>query len=270
MHPLFIEIGPLKIYWFGVMMALGFLSGLGTWVWLGRREGRDFAFCSDLLLWIMVGGIVGARLAYVLANLETFLNDPMAVFFVHQGGLVYYGGFVGGTLGLAAFARRRGVSLTSLMDLVVTAIPLAHALGRVGCFLNGCCHGRLSDVAWAVRYPAESIPWWQQVEEFLVSRGTGRALPVHPTQLYEAAFNLALYGILVVLYRRRRFRGQVACWYLLTYPVERFCVEFLRGDARVRLGGLTSAQWVSMGLFILGYVLLKCFRRGTADAGTRE
>ena len=270
MHSILFEIGPLTIHTYGVMMALGFLLGLGSWTLLARREGRDFAFCSDLLFWIMVTGILGARAAYVMTEWSYFAAHPLEIVRVDRGGLVYYGGMLSAGLALVVFARRRRIALPALMDFVITAVPLGHALGRVGCFLNGCCYGARFDGPWAVRFPAQSLPWEDELHAGLIGPGAPMSLPLHPVQLYESALNLAVFALLAWHYRRQRVHdGQTLALYLLTYPLGRLALEFLRGHEQVWVGVLTDAQVVSLGLLGVGLLLaLRAARRKRACASS--
>jgi len=263
MHPVCFNIDHLTIHWYGVMMAMGFLAGLAIWTFLGKKEGRNLNYCCDLLFWIMVSSIAGARLAYVFSDLKSFLAEPLTILRVDQGGLIYYGGFIGACLAIVVFARIRGENIRTLLDFVVPAVPLAHAFGRIGCLLNGCCYGTEYDGLFAVRYPAQSYSWKIQVDAGEISRFTLHSLPVHPVQLYEVAFNLVLYLFLVWAYRHRKWNGSIAAFYLLTYPFARFWLEFLRGDERMRYMGLSVAQLVSILLFISGAGLWFWSRRKT-------
>ena len=236
--PVCFTIGSRPIYWYGVMMALGFLMAIVHWRKLGRLTGTDTAFTSDLLVWLMIGGIVGARVAYVLANLKYFEAVPAEIIRVDQGGLIYYGGFLGAGVVLLAFTRLYRRPFLMTVDLVVTALPLGHAFGRVGCFLNGCCGG----------IPAP------------VGNLAAFGLDHYPVQLYESAFNLALYAFLFwfFLAPARRRPGRILSLYLIIYPIGRFLLEFLRGDDRIRVGSLGSldvAQLVSLALVATGLTL---------------
>ena len=248
-------------------MALAFLAGLANWVWLGRREKRSLNVCADLLFWIMVGGIAGARVAYVLSDLRAFLEHPVSILRVDQGGLIYYGGFLGAVAAVAIYARRHREPLLKLGDFVITSLPLGHALGRIGCYANGCCFGRPHDGPFSVTYPAQSAPWWSQVYAGTITRFAPSTIPVHPVQLYEAAFDLLLYAVLVLVYRRGRADGRVTAAYLLLYSAWRFWAETLRGDERVLWLGLSVAQVLSMALFVAGcgFLLLIRVRRHAAD-----
>jgi phosphatidylglycerol:prolipoprotein diacylglycerol transferase len=250
MDPVCFTIAGRPVYWYGVFLALGFGAGLLHLTWLGRREGRDPGFASDLAFWLIIGGIVGARAAYVLGNWSEFADSPGMIVRVDKGGLVFYGGFFGAGLALWLFARVRREPVLRLLDYTLTALPLGHALGRIGCFVNGCCQGRPAESWLACTYPAKSAVWWAQVEDKLILPDASAALPVWPVQLFEAAANLAIYGLLFLAYRRRPAPGSIVVLYFLLYPLVRFSLEFLRGDLsdRVVVQGLTSAQWVSLGL----------------------
>jgi phosphatidylglycerol:prolipoprotein diacylglycerol transferase len=260
MHPLCFRLGPLAIHSYGVMMALGFLAGLASWTWLSRGRERGFAFCSDLLFWIMVSGVLGARIAYVVSEWPSFAAHPIDIIRIDQGGLIYYGGFIGAAIAVFVFARVRRQNARELLDFTITSVPLAHALGRVGCLLNGCCHGKEGGGMLAVTFPPDSLAWLDQLEAGRIARDAPRSLPVHPVQLYEAAFDLALYALLIVFYRRTPRPGSTTALYLLIYPLGRFSLEFLRGDSRMRCGGLSVAQWFSVALFVVGIGFLATLR----------
>jgi len=222
-------------------MALAFMAGLLHWHWLGHRTGRDTALASDLAFWLMVGGILGARIAYVVSNFDYFLAAPQEIIRVDQGGLIFYGGLIGGVLAFFILAKWRHLKASDLADFTVTALPLGHALGRVGCFLNGCCGGC------EARTPS-----------FLTA-----GLSHYPVQLYEAVFNLGVYGLLTwyFLYRRGSKLGSVVALYLMIYPVGRFLLEFIRGDERMRVGELDVAQIISLALILAGITLWVFTRR---------
>jgi len=271
MHPICFRIGDRPIYWFGVMLALGFLAALTSWAYLGRREGRNFNYCSDMLFWIMVAGIIGARLAYVVSEWRTYIENPITILYVHRGGLIYYGGFIGAGMALYVFSRMRREKFLSVVDLVTSSVPLGHVFGRIGCFINGCCYGCDYNGLLSVRYPKSSMPWENAVYAGKVTADSAFSLPVHPVQLYEAAFNLVVYLFLFRMYRIRKFNGMVTSLYLMTYPVGRFLFEFLRGDERMRWWmGFSVAQWVSVGLFAAGLVMFFAVRRFADPVATNR
>jgi phosphatidylglycerol:prolipoprotein diacylglycerol transferase len=270
MHPVMFRIGSFAVHWYGVAMALGFAAGLANWLALGRGRGRDYNFCMDLLFWIMASGLAGARLAFVLSDPRPFLAKPLSVFYIHQGGLIYYGGFAAAVAAVLAFAGSRRQKRLALLDFTVTSVPLAHAFGRVGCFVNGCCFGATYSGALSVSYPRDTAPWWFHLCRGMIGREDRHSLPVHPVQLYEAAFNLALYAALLAFYSRRPRDGRVSALYLLLYPAGRYLLEFLRGDERMRWAGLTAAQGVCVALFACGAALwLLAGRPGGETDGRR-
>lgn len=266
MHPIFIRIGQFPIHWYGVFMALAFLSGFASWVVLGRSRGRSFEHLSDMLFWIMVAGLLGGRLAYVLSDFGYFMTHPAEIIRVDRGGLIYYGGFIGGTLGLWWFARRHGERLLDLLDFGVTSVPLAHAFGRIGCLMNGCCYGRVWDGVLAVRFPTKSHAWCEHVNAGLRMAHEDGSMPVHPVQVYESAFNILVYIALLFLYKRRRKEGSTMAAYLMIYPVGRFLLEFFRGDLRLRWLNFSVAQWLSIALFVSGWILLAWVRKRGREA----
>lgn len=250
--PVCFYIGTRPIYWFGVLMALAFLAGMTHWTLLARKLGRDSTTAGDLALWLMVGGILGARIAYVLSNMDYFLQAPREIIRIDQGGLVFYGGFAGAVTALALLAARRKEPFLALADFSVSALPLGHAFGRVGCFLNGCCHGATIDSPCFCTF----------------------GLPQYPVQLYEAAYNLLVYVLLlaVALRRdtpRRMPHGTLLALYLIAYPAGRFMLEFLRGDDRIRFGNLDIAQYASIGLMIFGLLLWTLLLRRHATNTSR-
>jgi phosphatidylglycerol:prolipoprotein diacylglycerol transferase len=223
------------IYWYGVMIAAGFLAALAHWNLLARREGKPAGYAGDLGFWLLLSGILGARVAYVLAHWDDFAVAPLAVIRLDQGGLVYYGGFLAAAGAAAIFAHIRRERFWPFTDFAITALPLGHAFGRLGCFLNGCCYGRPS-----------SIPWAVPLGDFCV----------HPVQLYEAFGELAIFITLMLAYRRRAGTGVVFALYLVLYPLLRFICEFFRGDPRWRVGILNLAQIASLALMTIGIGLL--------------
>jgi phosphatidylglycerol:prolipoprotein diacylglycerol transferase len=249
MNPICFHIGSHPIYWYGVMMALAFMAGLLHWHWLGHKTRRDTALASDLAFWLMVGGILGARIAYVISNFDYFRAAPQEIIRVDQGGLIFYGGLIGGVLAFLVLSKWRRLKVWDLADFTVTALPLGHALGRVGCFLNGCCGG------------------CEATSPSFLTGGLAR----YPVQLYEAFFNLGVYGLLTwyLLYKRGTKYGSVVALYLMSYPIVRFLLEFIRGDDRMRAGGLDVAQIISLSLILVGIVLWIFTRKNGDQTVTR-
>ena len=259
MFPILFQVGPFTLHSFGVMMALGFLAAFFIMNHFSRRGYTALTEqqLSHLIVWLMLGGVAGARLAYVLEHWQSeFAASPASIIRVDQGGLMFYGGVVGAILAIALFSRLVRRPVLEVLDLCAVVLPLGHALGRLGCFLNGCCYGMLCESLISVRYPAGSLAWRDQLAAD-PSMATARyALPVLPTQLIELAANLVLFGILAAVFKRKSRAGAATALYLMLYGVIRFSTEFLRGDSRLVIGSLSIGQWISTGTFGLGALLL--------------
>jgi len=251
-HPIALHLGWLTITWYGVMVASAFLAGLWTASRRAPQDGIAAEKVLDLGPWLIVGGILGARTLYVISYWrEQFAANPMEMFIVWHGGLVFYGGFIGASLACFLYARLKQLPLWKLADVLAPSLALGSAIGRIGCLLNGCCYGRECHLAWAITFPPES-------------RGAPPGVPLHPTQIYDSLLNFTLFGVLVWLFRRKKFDGQVFAIFLIGYSLLRSFVEFFRGDyPQHYLGGwATPAQLVSMGIVVAGIALLLVLPRG--------
>jgi len=266
MESVLLDLGIVQIRWYGVMMVLGFFSGLASWTILGRKEGKDFNFCSDLLFWVVISGIIGGRIAFVIANYHEFLEDPFLIIRVDKGGLIYYGGFIGALAAVYVFALKRGESVLSMFDFAVTSVPLGHFFGRIGCYIHGCCFGILYDGPFAVTYPAGSNAWFVHISRGTIDKTAEFAPPLLPVQLIEAGINLLIYILLVFTYRRRKSNGLIAGLYMMSYSTVRFFIEFLRGDPRMGMGGFSFAQMISVVIFLAGAVIIFAARRAREKA----
>jgi phosphatidylglycerol:prolipoprotein diacylglycerol transferase len=219
-HPVLFEIGPLTVHSYGAMLALG--AGLGL-ILLGRlaaSAGLDPEKMSSLALWVLLAALAGSRLVFVILEPGPFLAAPWRVLFIWEGGLVFYGGVAAGLATGLALARRWSLGVLPMLDCFGPALALGQALGRVGCFLAGCCYG---------------LPWedgWCAVT--FTARGTlaPPGLPVHPTQLYSALALAAICGLTLLAWRRWKGTGMVFCLYGLLHGLARLVIEQFRGDYR--------------------------------------
>ncbi len=254
MHPIAFHLGSLAIHSYGVMIALAFLVGLWTATRRGARVNLSREDIGDVTLWLMVGAILGARVAYVATYWkDEFAGQPLSeIIMIQHGGLVYYGGLIGATLcGMLAIHWKK-MPLWKTADVLAPSIALGSVFGRIGCLLNGCCYGRFCTLPWAIRFPAGQA-----------NTGVPVGVPLHPTQIYDALLNLLLYGFLAWLFRRKKFDGQIFATYLLCYAVTRSVVEAFRGDynAGHQHFGLTPAQLVSVPIFFAGLTLAAVLSR---------
>lgn len=268
MHPVFLRLGTFEIHWYGVCMATGFLLFLTTWKRLSRGTARDSNYLSNLLTVLILSALIGARGAYVAEHWADYSSQPSRIFKINEGGLMFYGGLMSAWLALSIFAKIHRERWLDFLDLIVTAVPVGHAVGRVGCFLEGCCFGSRCDGFPGVRYPIGSHVWNHQVTQGLIALGEA-PLPVYPTQLFEAAANFILYLLLLRHYSRRRMEGEQVVIYAAGYALIRYLMEMLRSDVRLPVGPFTISQAISLAilLFAVGLAIyLRRFGRPPASA----
>lgn len=242
----YLKLFGFQIPMYGLCMAAAMLLSLGLSLIRSKKRGEDVDRLLTIALFAIVFGIIGAKLLYffVTYSWDEFVDLVRAngILYVLQGGLVFYGGLIGGVIGAFVGAAIVKTRLSRYSDPVVPTLPLAHAVGRMGCFCAGCCYGRVTDSWLGMAFPTEST-------------GLAPGVLVYPTQLIEAGANILVFVLLVIFTRRRR-RGFTTLWlYLVIYGVERFLIEFLRGDEiRGFFGALSTSQWISIGLILLGAV----------------
>lgn len=261
-YPLVFHLGPIEITGYGLMMMVGFL--MAGWVIQHalRERGLNDAYAADIVVAAVIGGILGAKLWYV-----ALYGDPGAL--LSRGGLVWYGGFIGGTAAVLLNGWIRRVPMRLTLELAAPGLALGYALGRVGCFLVQDDYGVPTRLPWGMRFPEGLPPTTAQNLATLfgvdVPPGMtpGELLAVHPTQLYEVAAMLAVFWVLWRLRKHRHAVGWLFSVYLIFAGVERFLVEFLRAkDDRV-LGPFTLAQAASTAVVLLGVGLM--VRWSTSD-----
>jgi len=227
-------IGPFTLYSYGCMVALGFIAGTLVAAHQAKRFRISPERISTLSLVILVSGIVGARISYVLLHTDEFKNNLFEMLMVTHGGLVFYGGAAGAFLGALSYIKRSGMPFLDTADLIAPSLALGHALGRIGCLLNGCCYGKPTLLP-----PASMF---------------GDHVMRYPTQVYSSLGLILLYAVLRARLQFRVFQGQVFFSYLALYAAGRFLIEFIRGDNAAVVLGLTAAQMVSIPLFLCGVI----------------
>ncbi|MFW2331408.1 MAG: prolipoprotein diacylglyceryl transferase [Nitrospinota bacterium] len=242
MYPEVFSLGFLTIHSYGVALGCAFVVMLSVNIYLGRRLNIDPELIKDTALWIVVGALIGSRLFYVFLDLDHFMANPIDIFKVWAGGLVFYGGFVGGFLALSImlYIHRSKVDFWDYLDTIAPAMSLGHMVGRLGCFMAGCCYGKPTDTIFGVTFldPKSFAPL---------------NIPIHPTQLYDSFNELAIFTILILLWRNRKFKGQIALTYMILYPIGRSIVEIFRGDA---IRGVWLNSTLSFSQIISGIILL--------------
>jgi phosphatidylglycerol:prolipoprotein diacylglycerol transferase len=215
---------------------------------LASREAKKYSLNPDMIydfaFWVILAGILGSRIFFILLNLDFFIANPREMVMIQHGGLAWQGGLFLGSVVALVYIKVKKLALGLMVDLVAPYLALGQAIGRVGCFLNGCCYGR--EVSWGVYFPAHDSP-------------------LHPTQLYDFVGLLLIFFVLKQTKRNSRFSGEIFSLYLLLASIERFINEYFRADHTELYAGLSIFQVVSAGIFIMGaglYLILRA--RGAA------
>lgn len=244
MFPIICQFGPVTVYSYGFMLAVAAL----VCTFLASRDAKKIGIppgvIPDFTFWTVVAGISGARLFYILLNFRFFMDHPLEIIMIQNGGLAWHGGLIAATVVAIRFIRKKGLPLATMLDLIAPYAALGESIGRIGCFLNGCCFGR--EVAWGVYFPVHDAR-------------------LHPTQLYAMAGLCILFFILrhyrKIASRREptgKIPGDVFVLYLFGASLLRFTIEFFRADHYVLVLGLSVYQWVCVGLIAVAvYVHLR-------------
>lgn len=244
MHPILVHLGPITIHTYGVLLALAFLATVGLARHITRHSLAGVVPLTatevvDWGCWTMAGGILGGRVLYILLNWSTYRAQPLEMLAIWHGGLIWYGGFGGGVVAQWLYARRTHRSFLRIADQVIPFVTLGHAIGRLGCFANGCCSGIPTSAWFGVRFP-------DQLQ------------PVVPTQPLESASLFVLFLILRRLQTPQglKFPGRLFGIYLIGYGIIRWVVEYWRANQPVLAMGITPHQLISLALFLIGLGLL--------------
>jgi phosphatidylglycerol:prolipoprotein diacylglycerol transferase len=266
-HPILIRLGPLTIASYGFLFALGVLMGVLVCLRLARREGVDLAVLTDLIFWVMILSLLGAKIWLVASNLGYYIEYPGELKYLLKQAGSFYGGLIFGAVFAVWFVRRHRLNYRQLGDIVAPGVALGHFFGRLGCFAAGCCWGR----------EAAHCPLTVTFANLKANSLTGVPLyiPLYPTQLVEAALNLCNFAFLMILYKKRRFKGQVFAMYVLNYSLIRFAVEYFRGDPdRGYLIGSMEHPFTSLSVpqsvSIIGVIIALFLLRGFKKKGEQE
>jgi prolipoprotein diacylglyceryl transferase len=238
-----LEIGPLDIRFYGVLIAFGAYLGLQWTVRRYEAMGGVAALAERAALAAILFGFLGARIGYVIPRIDRFVDRPLEIFAIWQGGLALFGGLIAGTIAVIVVTRRGDGDVRAMADAVAPGLPLAQAIGRWGNYFNQELYGRPTDLPWAL----EVDPAFRRPAEF------ADVSTFHPTFLYESLWNAALVLLLVRLDRRRTLpRGALILIYAVGYGLGRFLTELLRIDTVERYGGLSRNNWLALLLIIVG------------------
>ncbi len=255
MHPILLDIGYIKLYTYGLFIALGFMAA----VWFSKRNARFYntsdQVISDLFFVILLASIVGARSLWVLINFDAYHNDFWEIFKIWNGGLVFFGGFIAAVSACIILLKIKKIPIARTADIIAPGIALGHSIGRLGCLFAGCCYGKVCDLPFAIKFtnPAGLAP----LNVYL-----------HPTQIYMVLSNFFLFLILMWLQKRKKFHGMVFLFYIMLYSAFRSGIEFFRGDFRgdffFEFLSLSQGIGLVISIFALG-LLIKLSRSANAN-----
>lgn len=275
MYPILFKIGDAIFFSYGVFLALAFILVIYLCEKEAQKQNIHPVFILNLGLLSTISAFFGAKLFYVIFYQKAFVKLPREIFDIKSSGFVYYGGFILTSLMVLLFCLANKLPFWKINDIIAANLPLGYVIGRIGCFLNGCCFGKITNVPWAVKFPrwidangrlVGSDAFLRHFEQGLVKFSDTHSLSVHPTQLYSAAYGLIIFIILRQLLRHKKFDGQILFSYFILYGFLRFIVEFYRADNPAFLFGLTNAQIISIILFIIGsYTTYKKFLKRSLE-----
>jgi len=257
---------PVPIFSYGVMLGTSMVVGWFLALRLAKQDGIPAEQAGAIYMWTAVWAIVGARVLYVITEWNEFSN-PLDIFLLNKGGLVAYGGLIGGFLASWYGCHKRKIHLLRWADVSAPSVVLGTAITRVGCLLYGCDYGRRSDLPWAIRFPPEAPAWQDHVAHFGLDKTSPLSYPVHPTQIYETLAGISIFALLMYLRRVRKFSGLVFVVWVMGYGILRSIIEIYRGDSdRGTVGPLSTSQFIgALSLVASGLLLFSLFKRYKAD-----
>ena len=258
MFPNLFSIGPVIIHTYGLFIAMGFTAALLVTIKIGKAQGIKSQQVMDMGFIMILWAIIGSRLTYVIINFSAYKNDPINILKIWEGGLVFSGGLITLLLVMSWYIKRHHLSFWKIGDLWAPGIAIGQSIGRIGCFMAGCCYGRPTDLKWGMvfTHPQSLAPL---------------NIPLHPTQLYASLSGLIIFLVLMVLQAKKKFDGQVFIWFLILHSTARLAIERFRGDYRGLIPGteMSTTQLLSILILIASIVML-FFLKSRKEKGLPE
>ena len=270
----------IPLHTYGLLIATAFMVAMWLAGRSAQRAGLDHERTMDLCFWILVSAMVGSRILFIIVNWDEYAQSPGKIFAFWEGGLVFYGGFLGAVAFSVYYMRKHAMNFFAYADALIPSVSIGHAIGRLGCFAAGCCWGGACDphLAWAARFPPESLAYQSQLQHGLIHLGALSTLPIHPTQIYESLGELCIFLALTLFKPFKRFNGEILALYLVLYAPLRAIVEMARGDeergrffnflgpiAKGAFWNLSTSELISVGVFTAGVIIFATRSRRTAQ-----
>lgn len=261
MNPIAIEIGPISIYWYSITMLLAIITGSYIFLKLAKKQEYKEKFLSDLIFYGIIFGILGARIYYVIFNLGYYISNPLEIIAIWNGGLAIHGAILGGAAWFTYFSKKHKKNFLKIFDLSVPGLILAQAIGRWGNFFNQEAHGPS-----VTRSTLENL----NIPDFIINGMKIDNIYYMPTFLYESLLCILGFIVLMIIRKKLKLRtGQLTGIYFIWYSILRFFIESLRTDS-LMLGPIKMAQFVSIGLFLLGLFLIIYKKKDTRTNRLKE
>jgi phosphatidylglycerol---prolipoprotein diacylglyceryl transferase len=258
-YPELFSIGPVTVYTYGVLLAASYLLGLRLAMSRAKARGLDHNRVLDLGIYIIIAALIGAKLLLLVVDFDQFRANPAEIWSLARSGGVFYGGLILAVVVAFWYIAKHQLPFWTTCDVFAPGIALGHVTGRLGCLAAGCCYGKPTDVAWAITF---TNPLAQ------ANVGTPLGVPLHPTQIYEAAAELLILIFLLATEKKGRpFPGRTFWSYMFLYALSRYVIEIYRGDPRGMVFGLMStSQFISVILAPLSIVMLIWLSRARPEA----
>jgi len=242
MHPILVQFFGLSIHSYGAMLALGFIVGISLATREATRTGVDTEMILNLTFWILISAILGSRIFHCIVFYPQYIKEPLHIFKLWEGGLVFYGGFIGATLVIIIYSYIHKLNFWQIADIMIPSAMLGVMFGRIGCTLAGCCFGKMCN------------PDFPLGITFTHPMGLGiKNVPLYPAQPLSAVNALAIFLILWLYRKRKRFHGELLAIGLIIYSITRYLLEILREDPRgfINVGSLALSESQLVSIFML-------------------
>ena len=264
MYRILFSIGSFSIYSYGAFLALAFTIGILLAMKEAKKSNENPERILDLSLYVIIGVLIGGRLAYVLTNFSYYMNDPIKILYLRQGGLSFLGAFLMAFLLACWYIKKNKLSLWKYADITTPSIAIGYAIARIGCFLNGCCYGVISE-NYGIKYPSLNMPpaYSQHLKDGLIASGSTCSLPVIPTQIYSSLYGLLIFFIILRLQKNKKYDGYLFFNFLILYSVARFVIEFFRfyENGIMIFNLLTITQIVCIVMIVFAFFMMRFLKK---------
>jgi len=273
MYRILFTIGSFPIYSYGVMIALAFITAILLAMKEAKKRGENPERILDLSLYVILGALIGGRLGYVLTYLDYYMKNPVKILYFRQGGLSFLGGFLIAYSLCWLYVKRTKISFWKYADIAAPSIAIGIGIGRIGCFLNGCCFGVVSE-NYGIKFPSLHMPpvYLQQLNDGLIASGSSCTLPVIPTQIYTSLYGFLIFFILHWMKKYKKYDGFLMLSFFILYSISRFTVEFFRfyENSYKVFNLLTITQTILIGVVLVSLVFMNILKKKSKASAERR